>query len=377
MSMKLKKFSVKGYKSFNELVSLDFSDVGNYDFGSECINNGIITKAGIYGENGAGKSNFGYALFDIVSLLTDKHMEARAIDPISFLNADNVTAAAVFSYVFKNGGSSEYLFSYVKAAPTTLLKETFSVDDQIVYEYDYTSGKFNLLDRSFPGIGNLNFTYLDNKLSIFRYIANNTAQEANSPIRAIMDFVSHMLWFRSLYENGYIGYETGITGIDEWIINSGKVAEFNKFLHDVCNLKVEVEARVQTGADGSRRGMLIEKHRNRNLIFSEVFSSGTKAATLFYYWSTKFNDVSLLFLDEFDAYYHHTLALNIIKLVKEFPEMQVLFTTHNLYLMGNNILRPDCYFILSDGKLTSFENGTDREIREGHNLAKIYCDGEF
>lgn len=375
--MKLKKFSVKGYKSFNELVSLDFSDIGNYDFGNECINNGIITKAGIYGDNGAGKSNFGYAMFDIVSLLTDKHMEIRDIDPISFLNADNVTSAAEFSYVFKNGGESEYIFSYVKAAPSSLVKESFSVDGKIVYEYDYTIGKFNLLDRSFPGIGNLNFDYLDRKLSVFRYIANNTAQEANSPIRAIMDFVSHMLWFRSLYENGYIGYETGITGIDEWIISNGKVEDFNNFLHDVCNLKVEVEAVLQTGADGSKRGVLIEKHKNRNLIFSEVFSSGTKAATLFYYWSTKFKDVSLLFLDEFDAYYHHSLALNIIKFVKNFPEMQVLFTTHNLNLMGNNVLRPDCYFILSDGHLTSFEKGTGREIREGHNLAKIYRNGEF
>lgn len=375
--MKLKKFSVKGYKSFSDIVSLDFSDIGKYEFGNECINNGIITKAGIYGDNGAGKSNFGYALFDIVSLLTDKHMERRAIDPVSFLNADTPINAAEFSYVFKNGGVSEYIFTYIKSSPSVLVKELFSVDGNIVYEYDYQTSEFKVIDRTFPGIDNLNFAYLENNLSIFRYIANNTVQEENSPIRAIMDFVSHMLWFRSLYENGYIGFETGITGIDEWIIKNGKVEEFNKFLHEVCNIETDVAAGIQTGADGSMQNVLIEKHKNRNLVFSEVFSSGTKAATLFYYWSTKFKDVSLLFLDEFDAYYHHTLALNIIKLLRNYPEMQALFTTHNLNLMGNDILRPDCYFILADGKLTSFEKSTDREIREGHNLAKIYRNGEF
>ena len=40
-------------------------------------------------------------------------------------------------------------------------------------------------------------------------------------------------------------------------------------------------------------------------------------------------------------------------------------------------MRPDCYFILTENKITSLTNATDRELREGHNLEKLYKSGEF
>jgi len=46
--------------------------------------------------------------------------------------------------------------------------------------------------------------------------------------------------------------------------------------------------------------------------------------------------------------------------------------------MSNRLFRPDCLFILSrNGKLTSLNNATKRELREGHNLEKMYISGEF
>ena len=40
-------------------------------------------------------------------------------------------------------------------------------------------------------------------------------------------------------------------------------------------------------------------------------------------------------------------------------------------------MRPDCYFILTEHRLTSLINATRRELREGHNLEKLYMSGEF
>lgn len=66
-------------------------------------------------------------------------------------------------------------------------------------------------------------------------------------------------------------------------------------------------------------------------------------------------------------------SLNCLKKNKN---MQAVFTTHNTSLLSNRILRPDCYFILQDGELKPYIDRTNgREIREGHNLEKIYRNG--
>ena len=38
-----------------------------------------------------------------------------------------------------------------------------------------------------------------------------------------MDFVSHMLWFRNVNRNEYIGYTTGSEDLEEWIINNNEI----------------------------------------------------------------------------------------------------------------------------------------------------------
>ena len=69
----LKEFKVKGFKNFNEEIIFELGDCNNYEFNKSAIKNGISKTALIYGKNGSGKSNLGYAIFDIVSHLTDKN----------------------------------------------------------------------------------------------------------------------------------------------------------------------------------------------------------------------------------------------------------------------------------------------------------------
>ena len=266
-------------------------------------------------------------------------------------------------------------FSYSKNAETVLTSETLTVNGTTIYSYDYLEKKFSEENLKMINVPTLNFEYLQSSLSILRYIANNTVQDESSPVKAIMDFVSHMLWFRYIPNNGYIGLETSLQNLDEWIIDNGYVKDFSNFLKSVCNLEMDISVASIKDVSG-KKDLLVEKHSNGLLLFSLVASNGTKAAELFYFWSKRFQNVSLLFMDEFDAYFHHTMALAIIKKLKEFKDMQAIFTTHNTTLMGNEILRPDCYMILSKGKLKSFiDSANGREIREGHNLEKIYRGG--
>lgn len=43
----------------------------------------------------------------------------------------------------------------------------------------------------------------------------------------------------------------------------------------------------------------------------------------------------------------------------------------------NGILRPDCYFLMEGNRVRAFSDLTERELREGHNLEKLYRGGEF
>ncbi len=46
----LKLFEVSGFKNFKDTVRLDFSDIRDYKFNPQCITNGLIGKAIIYGK---------------------------------------------------------------------------------------------------------------------------------------------------------------------------------------------------------------------------------------------------------------------------------------------------------------------------------------
>ena len=117
-------------------------------------------------------------------------------------------------------------------------------------------------------------------------------------------------------------------------------------------------------------------HADENTFF-RVASSGTKALYTFFYWYKTAKDASFMFIDEFDAFYHYELAESIVMILEKMPNTQVIITSHNTNLLTNRIMRPDCYFILTKDKLTSFANATTRELREGHNLEKLYMSGEF
>ena len=187
-----------------------------------------------------------------------------------------------------------------------------------------------------------------------------------------MDFVSHMLWFRSIHSNAFIGLESSVSVLDEWIIKNGFVKDFNRFLNDTCALNTKLD--VLKGVD--KRDILVEKHGNGALLFHQSSSSGTCSAELFYYWMKHFDDVSFLFMDEFDAYYHFALSEKIIQIIKSYSNLQAIFTTHNSSLLNNRLLRPDCYFFMEKNAIRSYvDKANGREIREGHNLEKIYRNG--
>jgi len=368
------KFTVENYKSFKEPITIDFSDTHDYKFNSYCVKNGLLSKAVIYGPNGSGKSNLGFAIFDIVGLLTDKQVSDHQLSENNFINAESETNTAKFEYLFKKG-EDVIKYSYYKTAPKIILAEELYVNDVKVFEYNFETKKYDFNRMDIIEAETLNLEYFENNLAVLRYVANNTIQSEDSYVRFIMNFVSHMLWFRSLQDNGYIGLTTGSEVLNNWIINNNLVKDFQAFLKEFADIDMELE--VAKTNDPSAEKLIVIKHKNKPLVFGQVASSGTKALELFFYWSKRFDEVSFLFMDEFDAFYHYDLAKNILKYISTLNNVQAVITTHNSFLASNELLRPDCYFYLNNGKLTSFVNSTERELREGHSLEKMLRNGEF
>ncbi len=364
----LAKFSVTNFKGFNKEFILDLSGANDYKFNAECVENGIIKNAMVYGKNGVGKSNLGLAVFDIISHLTDKQSNERLYR--NYLNAENGASEAEFCYEFLFN-SKKVVYKYKKTGSKTLISEEFFIDGEV---FASTYGGDDIIIK-FKGAENL-IKDLEGNLSLLKYINNNTILDDDPNNRMFKDFynfIERMLFFRSLRSNSYIGLRVGDGELAQHIIENDLISGLETFLNN-ADIKCKLEV-----LKGSEEEKIAFSFGDKQIEFSRIASQGTKALVLFYVWLQeikKENGVSFLFIDEFDAFYHHELSASIVQELKK-ANTQFILTTHNTSIMTNDLLRPDCYFIMSNDKINSFSKCTEKELREAHNIEKMYKAGLF
>ncbi|MBP2098045.1 AAA family ATPase [Enterococcus rivorum] len=364
----IKYFEVQGFKSFSKKISIDFSDVGDYQFNQkQCIKENMLNKIIVYGKNAVGKSNLGLAIFDITAHLVDKNIGKDLYD--YYLNADSYTEYATFRYnfIFDN---DELEYVYRKDNVDNLLFEKVSINGDLLFSYDFSNmqGDFTEISKQFPS---LNFEFNRADISILRYIVNNSIIHKDHILKRTVDFVSNMLWVRSLDQLRFVGHKTSAKDYRTFIFEDNNLEEFKKLL-TVAGINENIIIRTDPTGE---LGLYFEK--NELLPFFKVASNGTKALYSIFYWLKTSRDISFFCIDEFDAYYHFELSETLVRLLEREYSFQMILTTHNTNLLSNSIMRPDCYFILTPTSLTPFFKATNRELKEGHNLEKLYMSGEF
>lgn len=364
----LKKFSVVNFKNFKSKVVFDLENACNYEFSEDAINDGTVAKGIIYGKNSSGKSNLALALFDIILHLTDKEKLFVKYEP--YLNLNSKKPAAEFEYVFGFNGK-RITYKYSKRNALTLVYETLLIDGEEVIHYDFSANEGY---TTLKGAETLNLVSR-NPISRVKYIRSNAllveTDANNIAFLQFMSFVDNMLMFYSLDNKGYQGLIVGPDSFTQGIVRAGKTKEFEKFLNEQgveCQL---VEREINGVKD------LFCHFDKADIAFTIVSSTGTISLALFYYWYLLMNKATLIFIDEFDAFYHYELSEEIIKIVKGFKDKQIFVSTHNTDLLTNDLLRPDCYFLLQDGKLNSLDKLTDKDLRKAHNIQKMYKAGSF
>ncbi|WP_337546142.1 ATP-binding protein [Holdemanella biformis] len=369
----LKKFTVKNYKNFKDEISLDFSKIAGYQFNKDCLSMGLIGKMLIYGRNATGKTNFGRALLDIERLMYDM---SRNGEKSVLINADSRDDTAKFIYEFKFG-NDEVIYKYSRFANAELCDEELSINGNVIFKCDFKNNKFDFQGLNIISAETVNtnrYLIQDNDvLSFLRWLINNTSFSYNSVLIKLSEYVNKM----DLITVGNNRIESSTIDYSKFFEDLKNPVHLQNF-EDFLNLMgIECKLVLKELPDGQVE--LYFDHK-KLVPFYSTASSGTLALTnLYQKIVSKAVEYSLVYLDEFDAFYHYEMAEKLISFFKtKYPKCQFIMTSHNTNLMTNKIMRPDCLFILSSrGTLTALCDATERELREGHNLEKMYISGEF
>ena len=367
VNLMIKKFTVKNFKNFKGEMTLDFSKVREYEFNQQLIKNGLINKVLLYGPNNSGKSNLGAAIMDITRHLTDNYGTDNKLYTY-YLNGDSTNELVEFIYEFLLM-DKEIKYIYTKNNQMKLLSEELIENNKTIFKYNYENNDY---ENNIEEAQTIDISKKNQTMSTLKYIYNNTLYwHEDSTVKLLMEFVNNMLWFRSLKNNEFMGVLPNGENLHDYIIDNGLLKDFEKFLngckqnYNLCEIE-----------DGGKKivGVKYKKYKAR---FELVASTGTLSLWLFYYWMNRIENISFVFLDEFDAFYHHELSAYILKYINDRTNFQSILTTHNTYLATNELMRPDCYLILNNGKIASFADRTSKTIRQAHNLEKMMLGGEF
>lgn len=253
----------------------------------------------------------------------------------------------------------------------TVTRETLTIDGKTVIK--------NSDDERFvhiAGAENLNIEKKALTMSLVKYVNSNTILDVSDVYAKIfgkfMEFVNGMLMIRNADMIKYAGFMNENGNVFSLICKlEDGVEGLQRFLKKM-GISFELFAR-----EDSEGMNIFCKCGEKMVPLSALCSSGTRSLIFFYYWYKQNKKIKFMYLDEFDAFYHTELATAILELLIRSENMQIIVSTHNTDIISNELLRPDCYFILEDGEIEPFYKRTRKALREAHNLQKMYKAGAF
>jgi AAA15 family ATPase/GTPase len=376
----LKRFEVENFKNFKDKFVFDLSGVKNYDFNKECVENGIVKKSVIYGPNACGKTNLGYAIFDIHNHLTDKPVDLFYQN--NYLNIESDKEYAEFRYFFKFG-NDEIEYFYSKNSFDKLIAEKFAINGKVYCFID--RNKSTVAEIFFKGADTLEKDLGKNNISLLRYVQKNTVLDDKDKSNFLLDCFMFYIDTCMIHMSKISSHNpVDPRKICAMLSYRNTLPHLEKFLNSMdipCHLEL----------DKSELKLYFKFDNGKKLDFYNNASTGTLSFArqfldmdiISFYEEARKKDVEtgdlrnqyflfFVFIDEFDAYYHYEAAYNFLKELIRKSSMQIVLTTHNTSIMTNDLMRPDCYFNMTASDIKPLCDCTEKELRKAHNLEKMF-----
>lgn len=360
----------------------------------KCNGEQMLKSVAIYGANASGKSNVIKAIRACVQMIFDSH---------------NYNENTIFDFApFKFGGIGKpsrfnirFLLDEVEYEYSFSMTKLEIITEELYY---YPHGRRSLVfarDES-KGPDKKNIYEFRSAISRPMDVASNTSKKTLFVSRASqMDRKIAKDVFQYFHEHFILNYYGYNSYSVEALLNQNKDSLL-RVLHvadsDIIDIQSQRELKPFTMATYDLQNnqilsrdeiqkmhlKIITFHRNNPEIpfdFYQEESLGTQA--LFYMMLTVMNIIKenkVLLIDEIDTSLHNKLVEYIISLFHQSEAAQLIYTTHNTYLLNTNKIRKDqVYFVnkRNDGSSELYSLFDFKDFRENMDLEKAYMQGRF
>lgn len=392
------QFRFKNFKSFRDDTVLDFSATEDTEKEYRIAKVGderILTAACIFGANASGKSNvikaFRYMMEYVTSSVVFSRDKVRGINRLTPFLFDNKSKDAESLF--------EVFFSRETGRGCTIYNYGFSVSQNGVTEewlnYKAKSGK-EYKNIFYRGKNELDLSGIPEKRreNIKISLEKETLILSLGSFLKINRFKIVIDWFMKNRitnfgdprENEGLSYQAPAGFADSLDVQNQVVKYLATFDSSIIGFDVEV---LKSDDDGKQILNIKTKHKNLDggtvlLPLSQESDGTLKMFALYQFIQDCIERGSVLLVDELNSRLHPLLVRNILITFMD-PEVnihhaQIIFTSHDLWQLKNNILRKDeIWFTDKDnnGISTLYSLADFKGVESENNYVENYLLGQY
>ena len=388
------QFTVKNYKSIRDEVTFDMQAAAISEHKDRIIKDVdgelYLPVSAIYGPNGGGKSNVLEAINTLVAKILRPIYATADTEGHAFLQKKIIVEPFAFLEEYRESPTEFELFFRTDSAEYRYILHVKR--DVVIYEsLDRvkleTGRRSALFTRDENGI-NLKGTFaklkvsedLSKTLALLSYLG--IAYKENAVVKDVLS------WFDSGID--FLNYGNPIQELRMAVSTSEEVKQLMLDMIQEMDLDI-VDFRVEENENDMIE--VFTKHRvddvETELDLSDESSGTKKLFGLLPFIATSLLAGTTLVIDELDAKIHPVLLRRIIMMYNNMEinrnKAQLIFTSHDLSTMNNEVFRRDEIWFVAKGKaqnsklysLVEFKNDKGGAVRNDEKYDKRYLEGRY